>query len=181
MVSPKDWLANIGGRGELHSDLDAIRTKHGRAAAGYLARLTGVKTDTARRWLKGSQQPSTAVAGRISAIQGAGQHIRNANRVRNMTKIRPRMVAVDSDSPKGGSQGDGYRQIDQDIALGVMSDRIADAIESGDYDQASDLLSQAMIAGYAGEDVTDDSGLASLLHVTDFQVDPHATYEGEWE
>lgn len=181
MVAPKDWLrgqgAGGGGGDSLRSALDAIRAEHGKGARAYLAGLAGVSKDTAGRWLSGKQMPSDKVAGRRQAIRGAGDRIKAAKRIRAMRSIKPRMVSVVSLSPSAGHAPDGFRQIDTTITLGPMSDRIADAWERGDEDGAADMLSAALIAGYNGEDVTDDSGLASVLEISDFAVDPEVDYD----
>jgi hypothetical protein len=194
MVAPIDFLRGMGGATapaapvSLRAALDAIRETHGKGARAYLAGLTGVSKDTAGRWLSGKQAPSASAAGRLDTVRNSGKRIIDdkrqqearkaaARKIRSMRTIRPRMVKVESDSPVGGSQPDGSRQIAKDIRLGEMSDRIAAAWESGDEVGAAALFSQAMIAGYAGEDVTDDSGLAALLSVTDLTVEPDITYE----
>lgn len=193
MVTPADWLRRHGGPVAPVTDVDVadalaqIREQYGKAARAHLAQLVGVSKGTAGRWLSGKQQPSSKVAGRVDAIKNTGKGIieakrqqrerqRAAEKIRKMRTIKPRMVAVESDSP-GSRQADGRRQIQEEIMLGVMADRIADAYERGDEELAAELLSQAMIAGYAGEDVTDDSGLASILHVADFLSEPDVTYE----
>jgi transcriptional regulator with XRE-family HTH domain len=195
MVAPKDFLRDMAGQQAapaapvtLRGALDAIRSQHGKGARAYLAALTGVSPDTAGRWLSGKQSPSPSAAGRIDKVRNTGGKIIDdrrkaesrkaaAAKIRNMRSIRPRMVSVSSKSPVGGVEPDGMRQVSKDIMLGEMSDMIADAWERGDEDGAADLLSQAMMAGYAGESVTDDSGLAALLSVTDFSVTPDVTFD----
>jgi hypothetical protein len=178
MVAPKDWLRGQGAAaGSLRDALAAIRAEHGKGARAYLANLAGVSKDTAGRWLSGKQMPSSKAAGRHAAIKGAGSRIKAAKRIRQMRSIKPRMVAVVSISPSAGNAPDGHRQIDTTITLGPMSDRIADAWERGDEDGAADMLSAALIAGYNGEDPSDDSGLASILEISDFAVDPEVDYD----
>lgn len=177
MVAPRDWLKRTAGdAGDLRGALDAIREKHGKGASGFLAGLCGVSKGTAARWLSGKQSPSSRVPGRVAAIRGAGDRIAAAKKVRGMRSVRPRMVAVEELSPATAGPG-GFRQIESAIDLGVMSDRIADALERGDDAEAANLLNQALIAGYAGEDVTDDTGLAALLSISDFMVEPEVTWE----
>lgn len=176
MVAPRDWLRRAAGDPDVRDSLDAIRAEHGKGSRAYLAALTGVSKDTAGRWLSGKQAPSARVPGRIEAIKRAGGRIAAAKRLRSMRSIRPRMVEVQSLSPVGGGP-DGFRQIDTPIELGSMADRIADAWERGDEQGAAEMLSQAIMAGYAGEDPSDDTGLAALLEVTDFKVEPDVMWE----
>lgn len=177
MVAPRDWLKRTAGdAGDLRGALDAIREKHGKGATSFLAGLCGVSKGTAARWLSGKQSPNPRVPGRVDAIRKAGDRIAAARKIRRMRTVRPRMVAVEELSPATAGPG-GFRQIDSDINLGVMSDRIAEAWERGDEAEAAKLLDQALIAGYAGEDVTDDTGLAALLSISDFMVEPDVTWE----
>lgn len=165
-MKSRTWMRRFGRDASFDDLLAAARAEHGTRASTWLAARLQVSQRTAQRYLAGTQRPSRRTAGRIANVRRAVGRRAAAAQIRRVRTVNVGRVPVYDLS---GGVGDGYRTIGTVDVTAVM-DRVADLYEQGRDEEAEELFDNAVIAAYAGEsDISDDSGLASVLAVQDYR------------
>lgn len=162
-----EWFSQLG-TSDFAGAMTAVRTEHGRGASRWLASRAGVSQRTAQRWMAGTQKPGKAAHQAVQQIRHGQQRRAAGERLRQITTVDVGEVAVDAGTGDDASP-DGYRKPSGRLDIGSAMDLIAATYERGDDSEAERLFGVAVIAAYGGEEPTDDSGLASVLHITDYR------------
>lgn len=161
----RSWFGLFGRDLSMEETLEQVRADHGRQASQWLADKLGVSRRTAQRYLAGTQRPSKRTRQRLPNVERSVRRKVAAGKISRVSRISVGRVAVINLS---AGDYDGTRDIGNvSIPADVMQE-IADLYANGQDQEAEDLLNQAIVNIYAGEDPRDTGGLGSVLYVDSF-------------
>lgn len=143
------------------------RVQHGQGATRWLADRAGVDIRQAQRWYRGEGTPGHKAA---SAFPGIIEEMRRAYVAAQLRTVRQVRVGTLAVRALSSGKPDGKRRPPDVLDVAGIMDQVAAAWEAGRDRQAQDLFDGAVINAYAGEPLGDDSGLASMLGITDYEA-----------
>lgn len=163
------FIDAIRGAGRPRNDqeaIQAIRAEHGDQASRFLANRLGIGIRQAQRYLAGQVRRPKEDKGR--ALRGAADPARiAASRLRSARTISMGKVPVGYDGKSRGTITPGVLTVDG-VLRGEL-DQVAQALESGDYNEADRLFSQAIIGAKEATRGNNRDTARSHINITDYR------------
>jgi len=147
----------------------AYRTEYGRGARRRLAQDYDVTPDTAGRWLSGKQAPSTRGGKRQQVLAAAPRGRVAANRIRGARAVSVGKVTVhDNSGDRSSKRNIGIVPVDREMRQQL--NEVADLVEQNRITEADELMSNAILQGYAKAKSRDSRAIPpDVLRIADYQ------------